>query len=315
MKSEPGRGCTSRQSTGLTRSASGAPASSTTISACSGSVSWNSSTNRCDSRSRNVRRTSASSRSSVAGAQQQVHEIQRALGGLQRVVAIEAGVQVLLQGRRQVGVGAAFELAQRRRRTPAGDPTRPRACAACCRRRRFPCAAWRNPDRDAGRPAAPPARRDRRPAPDRRRWPPRPSARVSCRGRGRLCPRPVPTTSPRSRVQRIDELADLAFAIERVPAPRAPDDRAIRAAPCRRGAGARPGRPRRCRRRSSGAQAVAATAARHRPDRAAAPAARRRRPGRRGATPGLRSGPGTAGRYALRPAARATGRRRSRGWC
>ena len=169
--------------------------------------------------------------------------------------------------------------------TPAGDPIRLRGCAVCCRRRRFPCGAWRTPDRDADRPAALPARRDRRQARGRRRWPLRPSARAWCRDRGRLCPTPVPMTSARSRSIG-SRAGGSRLRDRRGPCATVPDDRAIQVAPCRRGAAVPPGRPRRCRRRNSDAQGVAATAARHRPDRPAAPAARTRTPDRRGATPG-----------------------------
>ena len=59
----------------------------------------------------------------------------------------------------------------------------------------------------------------------------------------------------------------------------------------------------------------AARAARPRRVRRARAGSSRRRPRRRAVPPGLRSAPRTTDRCAPRPAARAAGRRRSRGWC
>ncbi len=261
----PGR--TSCQSTGLTRSASGDPDRSTTISACSGSVSWNSSTNRCDSRSRNVRRTSASSRSSSRARSSRSTKSSAPSAAFSVVVALEAGPQVLLQGRRQVGVGATFELAQRRVQllpaVPDGRarvPSAVRGAASLARLGEPPVVMQVHQQRF--QPVEVVCRHQA--VGDRRRAGPR-ACRVEVEdvfvpGRSRRHRRKVG--------QARHQPPDLALPIERVLAPRAPDDRAIRAAPCRRDAGARPGRPRRCRRRSSAGPGAAAIGERRRPDRA-----------------------------------------------
>ena len=108
MKRRPGTGTAVRQSTWV----GSAAASNSRISAWSGSVSWNSSTNRCVKRAWNPRRTASLPLTRVAGLEQQVEEVERAGAGFQVLVAIDCPLQLLLQARREVGVGVEPEAIQ-----------------------------------------------------------------------------------------------------------------------------------------------------------------------------------------------------------
>ena len=109
----PGTGRTRVQSTSSGSSA----ASSRRISACSGSVSWNSSTKTCVKRACRSRRTAGLPRRRSRGDQQQVAEVEAAGALLQPLVALD--------DRPELGAaGAARGRRPRRRRTPAGAPAR-----------------------------------------------------------------------------------------------------------------------------------------------------------------------------------------------
>ena len=77
----------------------------------------------------------------VARAQQQIEEVERALARLQRLVAVDASEQLLVQQRRQVGVGAQLEVVERRHQPVARlEHLRTRDALGVRRPAALPCA-------------------------------------------------------------------------------------------------------------------------------------------------------------------------------
>ena len=122
MNSLPGTGVMRRQS----RSAGSSAASSSRISACSGSVSWNSSTKMCVNRAWNARRTLACADQQIARAQQQIDEVERAGALLEALVAHDHLAQLDVEQRGEVAVRGALKLVERRHRRFVGRPDRRR---------------------------------------------------------------------------------------------------------------------------------------------------------------------------------------------
>ena len=294
-----------RQSIEPTRSLSGAPERRTRISACSGSVSWNSSTNRCVSRVRNVLRTAALSRSSVARFEQQVDEIERALCRLQLLVTFETALQVIAEMRGEIGVCARFEVAERVEQRSAARPTRPRASFRADRRRCRPCGVWQSRDCGEDPRARPRGRRSHRLVAPRCRW----LRTAHGRRRGRARADPCPTTDWRTAPRTHATAAPIDRCDARARTSRGATghrDPATSRAPSLPASAARPARPRLHQLQSSGATGGATSASRLRPVRPAVPAANGRTPRRTSRAPGLRSAPGTADRRQPRQAARAS---------
>ena len=134
-------------------------ASSSRISACSGSVSWNSSTKMCVNRCWKPRRTSGVVADEVARLEQQVEEVERAGARLQLFVARDGAAQLLLQQRREIGIGVHAKLVEAApRRLVERRSTRCARHAVArsrCRARAAPCEKLRSRERSTSRASQP----------------------------------------------------------------------------------------------------------------------------------------------------------------
>ena len=151
----PGRRRARRQSVSSLSSA----ASSSRISACSGSVSWNSSTKIRLKRAWNPPPDLRVVAHQVARAEEQIEEVERAGPRLQLVVAIDGAAQVALQQRREIGVGVQPELIETRLERRHAPAARGRARRHSRTTRRGPSSRWRTSDPSRDRRAPLPTRR------------------------------------------------------------------------------------------------------------------------------------------------------------
>ncbi len=118
MNRRPGTGVTRRQSV----SAGSSAASSSRISACSGSVSWNSSTKMCVKRDWKPRRTAALSADQIARLQEQVEEVERAGARLQLLVRCDrAGSSCCRAAARSASASSGTRRAAMRKRVERLD--------------------------------------------------------------------------------------------------------------------------------------------------------------------------------------------------
>ena len=131
---------------------SSAPASSSSRSACSGSVSWNSSTRMTRNRSRNSRQIVLVVAHEIARLDQQIEKIERAGLLLALFVAAQALAHLLVQQRGKIGVGA-------------GRETRASPASSCGVRGQRLVARHADRERGAGPFLRIAQNRDRRPAP------------------------------------------------------------------------------------------------------------------------------------------------------
>ncbi len=113
MKSAPGRTTAVRQSGCVASRLDSSAASRTSSSACSGSVSWNSSTNSFVKRPWKLRLACPVISHEVACPDQQIQEIQRPLRLLGLVVRHDEIREIVSQARREIGVGRALKRAER----------------------------------------------------------------------------------------------------------------------------------------------------------------------------------------------------------
>ena len=316
MNSLPGTGTTRAAS----RSRAGVrEASSSRISACSGSVSWNSSTKMCVNRAGSRAARRALPRTQVARPEQQVEEVERARPSPSAAsYRVERAARALRWSSAARSASASSRKAIELLRA-AARARRPRAAAGRrpCSRAAAVARAREIRDRAPGRPAALPTRRGRARPPSLHRdlggEMPAPAPYRDTAGLARTT---ATAGQAGERAQGVDQLRDVAVAIERPPRPRAVEVAPLRQVPRRApepvDRRVRPGR--------LGAEPLPDRPPQGPPDAfrrilQLPPGSIRRTPGRTAARPASRSARRTADRRRLRPAARGAAPRRSRGSC